>query len=248
MPTRTILSVVSILCFVLSAGRPAIADNVQATAYTWGWGCSLDSHTQQGSITATASANCVDTYGAGAESSAFALVTRDPKTALDASITVVALSSSNNWDNTWTGATGSWNESVLAVGGTGQGLLWLDYEVSGSFYWSSYSFIAEACLTTTDVYYCFPSPLEVVDIIPFTFGQSFGLAASLDAQVVASYYSAGATLELGPPGYWFTDLSGNSIPGSLDLTPEPATLLLLGTGLLVLGASVARTRFGGPWL
>ena len=247
MPTKTILSVVSILCFVLSAGRPAIADNVQATAYTWGWGCSLDSHTQQGSTTATASANCVDPYGAGAESSSFALVTRDPKTALDANITVAELSSASNWDNTWAGATGSWNESVLAVGGTGQGLLWLNYEVSGPTEWGQNS-ATYVCLAGLSFYSCSQSPFGAVDIIPFTFGQPFGLAVSLDAEVVASYGSASATLGLGPPSYWFTDLSGNGIPGSLDLTPEPATLLLLGTGLLALGASVARTGFGGPRL
>ena len=251
MRTKTGLLVVSLLCFALAADRPAIASNVQATAWTWGWGCSLDSHTQLGSTTATASANCVDTFGSGAQSSSYTLVTRDPKTALNAMITTDAASSANNWDNTWAGATGSWSESVVAWGGTGQGLLWLDYQISGSMDWGTYTAIEAACLTTTDLDYCFPysqPPWGTVDIIPFTFGQTFDVAASLEAEVVASYGSADVTLEMGPPSYYFTDLNGFQIGGTLELTPEPASLLLFGTGLLALGARVGRIRFRGTRL
>ncbi|HXJ95772.1 MAG TPA: PEP-CTERM sorting domain-containing protein [Terriglobia bacterium] len=233
MRIKTALLVVSLFCFVLLAESTAAASNVQATAWTWGWGCSLNSQTQSGSTTATAAASCLDLTGAGAQSSAFTLVTLDNKTPLNATIAVDTLSSVNNWNNTWAGATGSWSESVIALGGAGQGLLWMNYAISGSMDWSGDSEVYEACLTTATLSYCFQGPSGAVDVIPFTFGQPFDLAATFDAEVVASYGSAEAMLELGPPSYWFTDPSGNGIPGaSLDLTPEPATLLLLTTGLL----------------
>jgi hypothetical protein len=247
MRTKTVLLVVSTLCFVLSAERLLIADSVQATAYTWGWGCSRDSQAQQGSTKATASANCVDTTGAGAESSGYALVTRDPQTALGSTITVSALSSANNGDNTWAGATGSWNESVVVSGGTGQGLLWLYYGVSGSLVWGTFSSIEQDCITGVFHSDCFfpheQPPVNFVDIIPFTSGQPFELAARLDAEVVASYGPADVTLEVGPPSYSVTDLNWNSIPGaSVHPTPEPGTLLLFGTGLLALGGTLRGWR------
>jgi len=169
--------------------------------------------------------------------------------ALGSTITVSALSSANDGDNTWAGGTGSWNESVVVSGGTGQGLLWLFYGVSGPMDSGTYSLVDYACLTGTDLNACFFPPYQYqppyggLAVVPFTFGQRFEVTATLEADVEAEYGSADATLEVGPPSYYVTDLNDNLIAGaSVQTTPEPGTLLLFGTGLLALGGTLRGWR------
>ncbi|MGD0697526.1 MAG: PEP-CTERM sorting domain-containing protein [Terriglobia bacterium] len=227
------LLVATILCFTFASERPAMADGVSAMAWTWGWGCPYVSQTGVGSTIASAFSHCVDTYDGGAESTGYTLVTRHLNTPLDNTIIVSAQSSAVNLDNTWAGATGSWSEWVNVYGGSGQGLLWMGYDISGSQDWGGGAIVDQACLQTIDLNYCFElssPPWGALDVIPFTFGQPFELTASLDAAVVASFGYADASLEVGPPSYWFTDINGNPIRASF--SPEPATLFLLGIGLM----------------
>lgn len=222
------LLVATILCFTFPGERPAMADSVQVTAWTYGWGCTGGTQTVVGSTTATASSLCVDTFDGGAESTSYAAATRDPKTPLNNTITVRADTWSKNWDNADAEAIGSWNEQVTVYGGSGQGVLWLDYPINGTVNWTGQA-IATADFQGT-LYGCYPGPGDCVDYIPFTFGQPFELTAGVDAFVSAAYGSADASLEVGPPGYWFTDINGNPIRASF--SPEPATLILFGTGLM----------------
>jgi hypothetical protein len=223
------LLVATILCFTFPGERPAMADSVQVTAWTYGWGCTGGTQTVAGSTIATASSLCVDNFDGGAESTSNALATRDPTTPLNNTITVRADSWSINGDNADAEAISSWNEQVNVYGGSGQGWLWLDFSYNGSLGWAGYG-IAEAQFSGPGEGACDSPPGQCLYIVPFTFGQRLDLAFTEDAFVSSGYGSAWANLDISAPTYWFTDTNGNPIRGSF--SPEPGTLVLLGSGLL----------------